>query len=79
MPHAPDTLVAPRLIDRENGPPIRVLPADCVTQTDAAIYLDKHRVTLVRWAKSGHGPPHFRIGQIVFYPLAGLDAHRRQA
>jgi hypothetical protein len=74
MPTASDP---PRLIHREGGPPIRVLPGDVLLRADAARYLGRDRMTLIRWARAGRGPPHWRVAHLVLYPRAGLDEHLR--
>jgi predicted DNA-binding transcriptional regulator AlpA len=49
---------------------------------DAAKYLSVSPRTLAKWATVGGSPPYFRLGGVVVYDTADLDAwmaERRQA
>lgn len=53
-----------------------VLPDGTLRRSEAAKFLGRKTQTLARWAVRGEGPPYFRLGKFVFYPLAGLKAYK---
>lgn len=56
--------------------PHRVAMDDCLTRTEIAGELAVTEETLARWESEKTGPLCFRIGTLVWYPIAAFKAWR---